>query len=596
MPPADYDFGSITNISWFLQNDAELPISKLIFSDGITDTVVWGKNTYISIATNLANNTHYLNGTLEFWEDNVLVATRMVVDGEINIGLNTNISFDTVRALRDIASLPMNPAQGICDRATCTLPTEYVTPFIDKDSQDDISMTYLSNGNLLVATKGYLDTFSFAIYSQYNNLTTPIVEIEDWKGMTGFRTEGITVHPLSDGRFVIAVTVYSFQELSGVENGYHLFHCVYTDNGFPEFSAGYNKVLNGVWLTKPTSINIEEFNHSDTEEDYLISVSTKNDVFENVIDCFRVHIVGLAVYDSQPTQSVINYGAVNISSMLSIREGPVITLFTKGADGNIKSSQVSAFGTQSSIGFNEVAIPNTTAMIEKELQDDSEVVDLKDGSFICATHVSKDRINFQRYFYDGTPKGPVWNERKIRRVSKSATLRLAAYDGVLKAFYINQLGEMTDTPFLVDARVFNMRYSLIDDILCDITSKIQADDAVAILRDIVELGTEYTHSYTTPDGRVNKFNPAYGNYHAGDSNNTGVIQADDAVLILRRIVELQEVDDLIIIDSNAGVSTDPSSFVVNELNSSKLAASWSILVNADTNLNSVFHNVKEIGS
>ena len=104
---------------------------------------------------------------------------------------------------------------------------------------------------------------------------------------------------------------------------------------------------------------------------------------------------------------------------------------------------------------------------------------------------------------------------------------------------------------------------------------IQADDAVAILREIVELNQ-------LPDNTATLASSSVGWYEA-DVNNNGLIQADDAVAVLRHIVELGEINTFDLIDNITGN-------VVTSLNVDSInVGQWSILANGDVNMSGEFN-------
>jgi len=100
------------------------------------------------------------------------------------------------------------------------------------------------------------------------------------------------------------------------------------------------------------------------------------------------------------------------------------------------------------------------------------------------------------------------------------------------------------------------------------TSSIQADDAVAILRDIVFLDIIETDTTT---------------WHAADVNNDGRIAADDAVAILRHIVFLDEIDTFDLIDNTTGNR-------VTNLNPDATLGEWTIVANGDVNSSGSFYD------
>ena len=98
-------------------------------------------------------------------------------------------------------------------------------------------------------------------------------------------------------------------------------------------------------------------------------------------------------------------------------------------------------------------------------------------------------------------------------------------------------------------------------------SSIQADDAVDILRHIVELDS-------LADGSIY--------WHAADIDNDGQIAADDAVDILRHIVELDEIDTFDLIDNTTGnrISSDPDA----------AEGQWIIVATGDVNQSGSFYD------
>jgi hypothetical protein len=107
------------------------------------------------------------------------------------------------------------------------------------------------------------------------------------------------------------------------------------------------------------------------------------------------------------------------------------------------------------------------------------------------------------------------------------------------------------------------------------TTGIQADDAVAILREIVELNQ-------LPDNTATLASSSVGWYEA-DVNNNGLIQADDAVAVLRHIVELGEINTFDLIDNTTGN-------VVTSLNVDSInVGQWSIVANGDVNMSGEFN-------
>ena len=92
------------------------------------------------------------------------------------------------------------------------------------------------------------------------------------------------------------------------------------------------------------------------------------------------------------------------------------------------------------------------------------------------------------------------------------------------------------------------------------TDGILADDAVDVLRDIVNLDSLIVGSAA---------------WHAADVNNDGVIAADDAVDILRHIVHLDEIDTFDLIDNTTGNRI--SNLDANAID----VGQWSIVANGD---------------
>ena len=92
------------------------------------------------------------------------------------------------------------------------------------------------------------------------------------------------------------------------------------------------------------------------------------------------------------------------------------------------------------------------------------------------------------------------------------------------------------------------------------TDGIMADDAVDVLRDIVNLDSLIVGSAA---------------WHAADVNNDGVIAADDAVDILRHIVHLDEIDTFDLVDNITGNRI--SSLDTNAIDDGQ----WSIIANGD---------------
>jgi hypothetical protein len=91
------------------------------------------------------------------------------------------------------------------------------------------------------------------------------------------------------------------------------------------------------------------------------------------------------------------------------------------------------------------------------------------------------------------------------------------------------------------------------------TSSIAADDAVDILRHIVELDSLADSSIY---------------WHAADVDNNGEVQADDAVDILRHIVELDTIDTFDLIDNVTGNR-------ITTLDPDAAEGQWTIVTNGD---------------
>jgi hypothetical protein len=102
----------------------------------------------------------------------------------------------------------------------------------------------------------------------------------------------------------------------------------------------------------------------------------------------------------------------------------------------------------------------------------------------------------------------------------------------------------------------------------DNTSSIQADDAVAILRDVVFLDVLDTNS---------------NSWHAADVNNDGKIAADDAVAILKHIVFLDNIDTFDLVDNTTGNR-------VTNLNLDAALGEWTIVANGDVNNSGSFND------
>jgi VCBS repeat-containing protein len=124
---------------------------------------------------------------------------------------------------------------------------------------------------------------------------------------------------------------------------------------------------------------------------------------------------------------------------------------------------------------------------------------------------------------------------------------------------ISTLVEAGDITFPDTSLVFDV-VKLSDSAAYNDTSSIQADDAVAILRDIVFLDELVIGSAA---------------WHAADVNNDGRIAADDAVAVLRHIVLLDNIDTFDLIDNTTGnriTNLDANAIDVGQ---------WTIVANGD---------------
>jgi len=108
---------------------------------------------------------------------------------------------------------------------------------------------------------------------------------------------------------------------------------------------------------------------------------------------------------------------------------------------------------------------------------------------------------------------------------------------------------------------------LSDPVAYNDTSSVQADDAVAILRDIVFLDELVIGSAA---------------WHSADVNNDGMIAADDAVAVLRHIVFLDEIDTFDLIDNTTGNR-------VTNLDPNAALGEWTIVANGDVNSSGKFN-------
>ena len=120
---------------------------------------------------------------------------------------------------------------------------------------------------------------------------------------------------------------------------------------------------------------------------------------------------------------------------------------------------------------------------------------------------------------------------------------------------------------------------------------IKADDAVPLLQDIVNivgvglvtpppfLVEEYNSDFDTMYYNIN---PNSFNWHAADVNNDGAIQADDAVAILKHVVQLDTIDSFDLIDSVTFERIGSFNFEATE------TANWTIVANGDVNQDGVW--------
>jgi hypothetical protein len=100
------------------------------------------------------------------------------------------------------------------------------------------------------------------------------------------------------------------------------------------------------------------------------------------------------------------------------------------------------------------------------------------------------------------------------------------------------------------------------------TSSIQADDAVAILRHIVNLDLLDSNAIA---------------WNAADVNNDGMIAADDAVAVLRHIVNLDMIDTFDLVDNTTGNR-------VTNLDPDAALGQWTIVANGDVNSSGSFND------
>jgi hypothetical protein len=99
-------------------------------------------------------------------------------------------------------------------------------------------------------------------------------------------------------------------------------------------------------------------------------------------------------------------------------------------------------------------------------------------------------------------------------------------------------------------------------------TSVQADDAVAILRHIVELDSLDENTI---------------GWNAADVNNNGVIQADDAVAVLRHIVELDTIDTFDLVDNITGNR-------ISSLDPNTAEGQWTIVANGDVDTSGSFND------
>jgi hypothetical protein len=183
------------------------------------------------------------------------------------------------------------------------------------------------------------------------------------------------------------------------------------------------------------------------------------------------------------------------------------------------------------------------ALSPDEINIDEFTIYISNGSEVETRQVSIDISQISKFNGDGDTS---FNDTIIAttEVSKDDSNYL---NNVTLDYFSN--GVDTGVSTLVEGGAISFDQSIVFDAvkLADasaFSTSIQADDAVAILRDIVALDSL--------DGNATVWNTA-------DVNNNGAIQADDAVAILRHIVELDTIDtfDLIDINGNKITTLDP---------------------------------------
>jgi hypothetical protein len=105
------------------------------------------------------------------------------------------------------------------------------------------------------------------------------------------------------------------------------------------------------------------------------------------------------------------------------------------------------------------------------------------------------------------------------------------------------------------------------------TPEIDIQDAIAVLRDIVNLSDLTGHAF-----------------HAGDVDNNGVIDIQDAIGILRDIVNLAELDTFDLIDANNDRVTLLDADTITS------APTWTLVANGDVDMNGSFDDAYVVTS
>jgi hypothetical protein len=105
------------------------------------------------------------------------------------------------------------------------------------------------------------------------------------------------------------------------------------------------------------------------------------------------------------------------------------------------------------------------------------------------------------------------------------------------------------------------------------TPKIDIQDAIAVLRDIVNLSDLTGHAF-----------------HAGDVDNNNKIDIQDAIGILRDIVNLAELDTFDLIDANNDRVT------LLDADSISSAPTWTLVANGDVDMNGSFDDAYVVTS